>query len=75
MPEDAPVNTDAGEPGPDGPRRVLKIQAKLHVWVAADPGRRFGGLFRPGSMKIVRYRYRGTMIPSPRTSEPDQTTA
>ena len=53
MPKDAPPNGDA--PGVDadpadeawvGPRRrVSKMQAKLHRWAAADPGRRFDDLF------------------------------
>jgi RNA-directed DNA polymerase len=53
MPKDAPPNGDA--PGVDadpaeevgvGPRRrVSEMQAKLHRWAAADPGRRFDDLF------------------------------
>ncbi len=32
--------------GPVGPRRrVSEMQAKLHRWAAADPGRRFDDLF------------------------------
>jgi RNA-directed DNA polymerase len=52
MPKDAPPNGDAvsGEdpPGNDlvGPRRrVSEMQAKLHRWAVADPGRRFDDLF------------------------------
>ncbi len=52
MPKDAPPNGDAptGEDpsGEDwvGPRRrVSKMQAKLHRWAVADPGRRFDDLF------------------------------
>jgi RNA-directed DNA polymerase len=47
MPEDAPPNGGApsGE-SPKGPtRRVSEMQAKLHRWAAADPGRRFDDLF------------------------------
>jgi len=52
MPKDAPPNGDAlpdddiaGEL-PVGPRRrVSEMQAKLHRWAAADPGRRFDDLF------------------------------
>lgn len=41
MPEDAASNGTAS-----GPRaRVLEMQAKLHRWAAADPGRRFDDLF------------------------------
>ncbi len=47
MPEDAPPN--GGAPlveVPKGPtRRVSEMQAKLHRWAAADPGRRFDDLF------------------------------
>jgi RNA-directed DNA polymerase len=47
MPKDAPSNGGApvGEV-PKGPRqRVSEMQAKLHRWAAADPGRRFDDLF------------------------------
>jgi RNA-directed DNA polymerase len=47
MPKEAPPNGGA-PPGmaPMGPRRrVSEMQAKLHRWAAADPGRRFGDLF------------------------------
>jgi RNA-directed DNA polymerase len=47
MPKDAPVNTGAtlGR-APMGPRqRVSEMQAKLHRWAVADPGRRFDDLF------------------------------
>ena len=52
MPKDAPPNGDA--PTDDDPsgedwvgprRRVSEMQAKLHRWAAADPGRRFDDLF------------------------------
>ena len=45
MPQGAPPN--GGAPGPaEGPwSRVAGIQAKLHRWAAADPGRRFDDLF------------------------------
>ena len=50
MSGDASVNTDAGFlSGPDNVGsardRVLKIQAKLHLWASSDPDRRFGDLF------------------------------
>ncbi|WP_329474530.1 group II intron reverse transcriptase/maturase [Kribbella sp. NBC_01484] len=52
MPKDAPPNGDAAPeedvPGTDsvGPRRrVSEMQAKLHRWAVADPGRRFDDLF------------------------------
>lgn len=47
MPKDAPLNSGALlESAPVGPRqRVSEMQAKLHRWAAADPGRRFDDLF------------------------------
>ncbi|MET7319626.1 group II intron reverse transcriptase/maturase [Streptomyces sp. NPDC005549] len=47
MPKDAPLNSgDLLEAGPVGPRqRVSEMQAKLHRWAVADPGRRFDDLF------------------------------
>ena len=47
MPEDAPLNGGApAAQAPAGPwSRVSGMQAKLHRWAAADPGRRFGDLF------------------------------
>ncbi len=47
MPTDALVNIGAPDTViPEGPRsRVSEMQAKLHRWAAADPGRRFDDLF------------------------------
>ena len=46
MPQDAPPNGSAQDPAPDGPwSRVAGMQAKLHRWAAADPGRRFDDLY------------------------------
>ena len=46
MPQDAPPNGSAQDPAPEGPwSRVAGMQAKLHRWAAADPGRRFDDLF------------------------------
>ena len=46
MPKDAPVNIGAPPDAPVGPwSRVSGMQAKLHRWAAADPGRRFDDLF------------------------------
>jgi RNA-directed DNA polymerase len=46
MPKEASVNTGAAPELPAGPhRRVSEMQAKLHRWAAADPGRRFDDLF------------------------------
>ena len=46
MLQDAPPNGSAPDQGPDGPwSRVAGMQAKLHRWAVADPGRRFDDLF------------------------------
>ncbi|HTX83939.1 MAG TPA: group II intron reverse transcriptase/maturase [Streptosporangiaceae bacterium] len=46
MPEDALPNGGARGMTPVGAwARVSEMQAKLHRWAAADPGRRFGDLF------------------------------
>jgi RNA-directed DNA polymerase len=46
MPPDAPLNSDAPPVLAMGPYgRVAGMQAKLHRWAAADPGRRFDDLF------------------------------
>ena len=46
MPQDAPVNTGALDQVLMGSwSRVAGMQAKLHRWAAADPGRRFDDLF------------------------------
>ena len=46
MPQDALPNGGARDDVLQGPwSRVAKIQAKLHRWAAADPGRRFDDLF------------------------------
>src|SRR5947209_19752045 len=46
MPREATVDTGAAPERPMGlHRRVSEMQAKLHRWAAADPGRRFDDLF------------------------------
>ena len=46
MPEDAPPNGGAPGHEPAGPwAKVSEMQAKLHRWAVADPGRRFDDLF------------------------------
>ena len=45
MPKDASPNGGASPRRPVGPRRVSEMQAKLHRWAVADPGRRFDDLF------------------------------
>jgi RNA-directed DNA polymerase len=42
MPEDASLNSGAPRLEPEGSwARVSEMQAKLHRWAVADPGRRF----------------------------------
>src|SRR5258705_9105888 len=46
MPKDAPLNGGACDVVPEGSwSRVSEMQARLHRWAAADPGRRFDDLF------------------------------
>jgi RNA-directed DNA polymerase len=45
MLKDAAANAGAPDPAPGPWSRVSEMQAKLHRWAAADPGRRFGDLF------------------------------
>ena len=46
MPQDAPPDGGARDEVPQGSwSRVAGMQAKLHRWTAADPGRRFDDLF------------------------------
>ena len=45
MPKEAPPNGGAAPSCPWGLGRVSEMQAKLHRWAAADPGRRFDDLF------------------------------
>jgi RNA-directed DNA polymerase len=64
MPKDAPVNTGATSEEPVGPhRRVSEMQAKLHRWAAADPGRRLDDLFNlvhdPATLLIAFERVAG----------------
>jgi RNA-directed DNA polymerase len=70
MPKDAPPNGDA--PTDDDPsgedwvgprRRVSEMQAKLHRWAVADPGRRFDDLFNlvhdPATLIMAWHRVAG----------------
>ena len=46
MPQEAPLDGGAPDPAPMGSwSRVAGMQAKLHRWAAADPGRRCDDLF------------------------------
>ena len=57
MPQDALPNGGARVPAWD---RVAGMQAKLHRWAAADPGRRFDDLFNlvhdPATLKLAFFR-------------------
>ena len=84
MPEDALSNggaltgvvSDGGVGEVDvvaGPRgRVLGMQAKLHRWAAADPGRRFDDLFNlvcdPATPRVAFERVTGNRGREPRAS-------
>jgi RNA-directed DNA polymerase len=64
MPQDAPPNGSAQDPAPAGPwSRVAGMQAKLHRWAAADPGRRFDDLFNfvhdPATLYVAFCRVEG----------------
>ncbi|WP_284747751.1 group II intron reverse transcriptase/maturase [Amycolatopsis sp. RTGN1] len=65
MPKDAPMNIDAPETvTSQGTRsRVSGMQAKLHRWAAADPGRRFDDLFNfvhdPATLLVAFHRVAG----------------
>jgi retron-type reverse transcriptase len=61
MPQDAPPNGSARDEVPQGPwSKVAGMQAKLHRWAAADPGRRFDDLFNlvhdPATLKLAFFR-------------------
>jgi RNA-directed DNA polymerase len=43
--EDAPVNTGATAAGYEPGTGVPRMQAKLHRWAVAEPGRRFDDVF------------------------------
>ena len=64
MPQDAPPNGSAPGPAPEGSwSRVAGMQAKLHRWAAADPGRRFDDLFNfvhdPATLQVAYSRVAG----------------
>ncbi len=64
MLKDAPVNTGAPAAGASGSgQRVSEMQAKLHRWAAADPGRRFDDLFNlvhdPATLMVAYGRVAG----------------
>jgi hypothetical protein len=59
MPQDAPPNGSASDLVPQGPwSKVAGMQAKLHRWAAADPGRRFDDLLNfvcdPATLIVAR---------------------
>jgi RNA-directed DNA polymerase len=64
MPQDAPPNGGAPDSAPAGSwSRVAGMQAKLHRWAAADPGRRFDDLFNfvhdPATLRVAFARVAG----------------
>lgn len=64
MPQDATPNGDADVSGPKGPgTKVAEMQAKLHRWAAANPGRRFDDLFNlvhdPATLIVAWFRVAG----------------
>ena len=64
MLKDAPANGGAPDPAPAGSwSRVAGMQAKLHRWAAADPGRRFDDLFSfvhdPATLYVAYCRVEG----------------
>jgi RNA-directed DNA polymerase len=65
MPQDAPPNGSAQVPSWD---RVAGMQAKLHRWATADPGRRFDDLFNlvhdPATLLIAFCRVAATRAPT-----------
>src|SRR5918992_1782448 len=66
MPQDAPPNGGARDDVPVGSwSRVAGMQAKLHRWAAADPGRRFDDLFNlicdPATLVMAYRRVAGNL--------------
>src|SRR2546430_11786925 len=64
MPQDAPPNGGAHDLAPAGSwSRLAGMQAKLHRWAAADPGRRFDDLFNlvhdPATLQVAFDRVAG----------------
>jgi RNA-directed DNA polymerase len=58
MPQETPSNGGVSSvQGPVGPRRrVAEMQAELHRWAAADPGRRFDDLMKAMGAEIRSWR-------------------
>ncbi len=78
MPQDAPLNGGARDDVPQGSwSRVAGMQAKLHRWAAADPGRRFDDLFNfvhdPATLIVAFARVAGNQ--GANTPGPDGVTA
>ena len=75
MSENALVNAGAAAwPHDSACFTIRSMQTKLHRWAGEDPSRRFGdnGVVFTGasSVKVTRYRYRGSRIPTPWTPKP-----
>src|SRR5690348_9383931 len=78
MPQGAPPNGGARDEARRGPwSRVAGMQAKLHRWAAADPGRRFDDLFNfvhdPATLLVAFARVAGN--PGANTPGADGVTA
>ena len=78
MPQDALPNGSARDGAPQGPwSRVAGMQAKLHRWAVADPGRRFDDLFNfvhdPATLLVAFARVAGNQ--GANTPGPDSVTA
>ena len=68
MSEDTPVNIGVSWPEEhEAGLLVRRMQVKLHRWAAADRCRRSNRVTFCGasSVTVVRYRHRGTKIPTP----------
>jgi RNA-directed DNA polymerase len=66
MPQEALLNSSARQTAPAGSwPRVAGMQARLHCWAAADPGRRFGDLFNlvhdPATLRVAWDRVAGNV--------------
>ena len=63
MPKDSPVNIGGPDDGREPFVRVSGMQAKLHRWAVADPGRRFDDLFNfvhdPATLRVAFARVAG----------------
>ena len=60
MPQDAPPNGSAQDQARQGSwSKVAGMQAKLHLWAVADPGRRFDDLYVRHEAPVCRAGVKG----------------